>query len=117
MRIYEFTLDVRLVAFLSDDLERPMLHVRDNGRVIHLATDQTLGVEHSVDRVHSSLILGSIADQALGFRESDPRRGGTVTLIISNDLNTLILPDADAGVRGSQIDTNGGPINFLLKVK
>ena len=108
---------MRLVSLLADDLERPMLHIRDDGRVIHFTTDETLGIEHGVDRVHGSLILGSITNQTLRLSERNPRRGGAVALIISNDLDALILPDTDARIRGSQIDTNSGSINFLRERK
>ncbi len=57
-----------------------MLHVSLDGGVGELATDQPLGVEDSVGRVHGNLVLGGISDQTLSVGECDVRRGGAVTL-------------------------------------
>ena len=46
--------------------------------------------------IHSNLILGSVANQTFCVAESNVRRGRTVTLIISDDLYTIILPNANA---------------------
>ena len=108
---------MRFVTLLADDLERPMLHIGDDVKFVHFATDKSLRIEHSVDRVPGSLVLSCITNQALRFRERNPGWGGEVALVISNDLNTLVLPDTDARVRGTQIDTNGGPINLLRKTR
>jgi hypothetical protein len=45
------------------------------------------------------LIFRGIADEALVVRERDIRRGGAVTLVIGNDLDTIVLPDANATVK------------------
>jgi hypothetical protein len=102
-----------LVVLLLDDLERPMLHMEGDGRVFHFATEKTLRIKHGVHRVPGSLVLSSITNQALRFRERNARWGSAIAMVISNDLNTLVLPDTDARVCGTQIDTNGGPINVL----
>lgn len=47
------------------------------------ATDETLGIEDSVARVHGGLVFGSIADQALLGGEGDVGGRGPVTLCIS----------------------------------
>ncbi len=104
---------MRLVALLANDLERPMLHVRDETIVVHLATNKTLSIEHGIDRIHGSLVLCGITDQALGLSERNTRRGGAVSMVVRNYLDTIVLHDADTRICSSQIDTNGGPINFL----
>ena len=48
-----------------------------------------------VVRVHGNLVLCGIANETLALREGDVGRGRAVTLVIGNDLNTIILPDTD----------------------
>jgi len=42
-------------ATFVDDIERPMLHVGLNGRVVKTTPDQTFGVKHSVVWIHCHL--------------------------------------------------------------
>jgi hypothetical protein len=83
-----------------------VLHVRlDLGRV-EFAANQTLGIKHGVGGVHGDLVLGGITDKTLSVIESDVRRGGTLTLVVGNDLHTIVLPHTNARVRGTKIDTD-----------
>mmetsp|Transcript_20512 Transcript_20512/g.32267 ORF Transcript_20512/g.32267 Transcript_20512/m.32267 type:complete len:93 (+) Transcript_20512:1728-2006(+) len=84
-----------------------MLHVGLNASIGELASDEALGVEHGVVRVHGGLGLGGISDEAFGLREGDIRRGGAVSLVVGDDFDTIILPDAYAGVGGAEIDSDG----------
>ena len=59
------TLDVRLVSVLPDHFKRPVLDVLLNRRVVHLASNESLGVEDGVVRIHGGLVLRCVADQAL----------------------------------------------------
>jgi hypothetical protein len=70
---------------------------------------------HSVGGIHGGLVLGSITDQTLGLGEGNPRGSGAVTLVVGNDLNTLILPDTHAGVGSTEIDTNSRAVNLLSR--
>ena len=87
-------LDDRLVT-PRDDLERPVLLITLDLRVLEFTTNETLSVEDGIARVHGDLVLGSISNQSLTLTESDIRKGGTVTLVVGNNLNTVILPDTD----------------------
>lgn len=122
-----FTLEFNLddgFGFLFNDLERPVLHIRLDFRVSETATDQTkvpqdkntmslnvpaflalddksnlpLGIEDGTRGVQSGLVLGGITDQAFGVGESNIRGSGTVTLVVGNDFNTVVLPDTNARV-------------------
>ena len=60
-----------------------------------LATDQTLRVKDGVVGVHRDLVLRGIADQPLGVGEGDVGWSCAVTLVVGDDLNTIVLPDTD----------------------
>ena len=49
-----------------------------------------------VGRVHGNLIFGGIANQTFGIREGDVRRSCAITLIVGDDLDTIVLPDTNA---------------------
>jgi hypothetical protein len=69
-------------------------------------TNQTLGIENSVGGVHGDLILGCITDQPFGVSESHVGRSRTVSLVIGDDLNTIVLPHTNARIGGTEIDTD-----------
>ncbi|ETV66165.1 hypothetical protein H257_17317 [Aphanomyces astaci] len=102
----ELDRDLRLVAGTWRHLERPVLDVGLDHRVVELAADQTLGVEHRVGRVHRHLVLGGVTDQALAVRECHVRRGRAVTLVVGNDFHAVILPYTHAGIGRAEIDTD-----------
>jgi hypothetical protein len=52
-------------AILVDDGERPVLRVLLDIGVVKAATDQSLGVEHGVLRVHGGLVLGGCPGQRM----------------------------------------------------
>mmetsp|Transcript_42660 Transcript_42660/g.102046 ORF Transcript_42660/g.102046 Transcript_42660/m.102046 type:complete len:244 (-) Transcript_42660:30-761(-) len=107
-------LGLSLVVNLNDggssrarhDLERPVLHVGLDTGVGELAANQPLGVEHGVGGVHGDLVLGSISDETLGLIEGDIRGGGAVSLVIGDDLDTVVLPHSDARVGGSEVNSD-----------
>jgi hypothetical protein len=65
-----------------------------------------------VGGVHGDLVLGGISDEPLGISEGDVGGGGTVSLVVGYDLDAVVLPDADAGVGGAEIYSNGGPFSL-----
>lgn len=69
-------------AGTADDLEGPVLHVGLNLSIIELSSNQSLGVENSVVRVHGDLVLGGVTDQSLRVVESDVRGSSSVTLVV-----------------------------------
>jgi len=52
------------------------------------------------------LVLGSITDETFLFSEGDIGGGSVDTLIVSDDFDFLVLPDSDAGVSGSEINSD-----------
>jgi hypothetical protein len=58
-------------------------------------------------RVQGGLILCGITDETLAVREGDIRGRRAVSLIICDDLDTIVLPHADARVSRSKINSDG----------
>ncbi|KAH3670642.1 hypothetical protein OGAPHI_001157 [Ogataea philodendri] len=85
----ELNLDLWLTA-LVDNLEWEVLNVTLDLRVVELSTNQSLSVEHSVLWVHSGLVLSSITNQSLGVGEGDERWSGSVTLVVGDNLNSVV---------------------------
>jgi hypothetical protein len=84
-----------------------VFHIRLDNGLVEFSADESLGIENGVVWVFSGLIFGSITDESLSFGEGDIRWSGSVTLIIGDDFNPVILPDSDTGVSGSEIDSDG----------
>ena len=53
------------------------------------------GEKVRVGRVHRGLIFGCIVDETFVVREGYVGWGGAVTLVVGDDLNTIILPDTN----------------------
>jgi len=85
-----------------------VLHITLDGGIVETTADKTLCIEKSVLGVHGNLVLGCITDETLGVGEGDVRGGSAVTLIVGDDLNTIILPDTNTTEGGTQINTNSG---------
>ena len=77
-----------------------MLNIGLDLSIAELATDETLSVEDGVVGVHGDLVLGSVTNQSLTLAEGDIGGGGTVTLVVGNNFNTVILPDTDTAAEG-----------------
>ena len=84
-----------------------MLHVFLNDRVIELPADQPLGIKDGIAGIFGDLVLGGVANESLVVGEGDIGGSGSVTLIVGDDLDSIILPDTDAGVGGAEVDSDG----------
>jgi len=67
-----------------------------NVLVLILSSNEPLGIEDSVYWISGGLVLGRVTDESLLVVESDVRWSGVKTLIIWNDLDSVILPDSYA---------------------
>ena len=85
-----------------------MFHIPLDCRVVKLPSYESLGIKDGVGRVHGDLVLGRVPDQPLGVGEGDVGRGRPVALIVGDDLHLSVLEHADAGVRGAEVDADGG---------
>ena len=95
------------LAALVENLEWPVLHVGLHLSIGESTADKTFGVKDSVVRVHGDLIFGGITNETLRVGEGNVRRGGSVALVVGDDFNTIVLPDSNATVGRSEIDTDG----------
>eukprot|EP00962_Isochrysis_galbana_P049593 scaffold21094_cov110-Isochrysis_galbana.AAC.2 len=107
-------LDGRPVTVPRDDLEGEVLDVGLGGRIREPAADEALRVEHCVRGVHGRLVLGGVADHSLRVCERNERWGGAVALVVGDDLDAVILPDAYARVRGAKIDADGDVLRHVM---
>jgi hypothetical protein len=57
--------------------------------------------------VQRGLILRSVTDETLAVGEGDIRGRGAVSLVVCDDLHSIVLPDTDARVRRAEINTDG----------
>ena|SRR5438445_9069861 len=111
------------LASLVNDLEREVLKIELEFRVIKLATDETLSIEDTnkkldqrqslegkqndgvrIVRIHGDLVLSSVTNQALGVGERDVRRCSATALVVGNDFNATILPDAHTTVKDDIVE-------------
>mmetsp|Transcript_6983 Transcript_6983/g.13721 ORF Transcript_6983/g.13721 Transcript_6983/m.13721 type:complete len:466 (-) Transcript_6983:90-1487(-) len=103
-------LDERLVTGARDNGEGPVLHVILNNIISELAANKTLSVEDRVPGVHGDLVLGGITNKALSVGEGDIRRSSTVTLVVGDDLDAVVLPNTNATVGGTEVNTDSGSV-------
>ena len=100
-------MDPGIAAGVSDYFVGHVLGVVLDGRIIESSSDQSLGGEDSVFRIGDGLSLGSGANKSFTFvGESNHGRSGSDTLRVLDDFGSTSLHDGDAGVSGSEIDTN-----------
>lgn len=94
------------VSFLTvgSSKRRPMRRLGRSARGLPGLGDaagHSLDIEDGVGRVHGSLVLGSLTNQALLVSEADEGRGGEGSLLVGNDLDIGSLVDGDDGVGGT----------------
>jgi len=102
----ELDLDLRL-AGLVDDLEREVLHVGLHFSICEFASDETLGIEDCVGRVHGDLVFGRVPNQTLCVGEGNEGWSGTIALVIGDNFDTVITKHTGTTIGCAQVDTNG----------
>jgi len=67
-------------------------------------TYQTLRIKDGVERIHSSLRFGGVANKAFSLSEGNVRGRGAISLVVRNDFDTVILPNTDATVGRAKVN-------------
>ncbi len=92
-----------------------MLHVLLNYWVVEFSSDESFGIEDRVVGIFGHLVLGGVSDESLGVSEGDIGWGGSISLIVGNDLNSIILPNTNTGVGSAKVDSNSFFRNFSVR--
>ncbi len=74
---------------LINHLESPMFHISLNLCISEFPSNQSFCVENGVVRVHGDLILCGISDKTFVIVEGDVGGGGSVTLIVGDDFDSV----------------------------
>lgn len=111
---FVFNLEHGFSVGSRDNFERPEFHVFFDNGVVEFSSDKSFGVEDRVDGISGHLILGGISDVSFDFGETNIRGSGSVTLIIGNDFNFVVLIDTHTRIGGTKIDSDGGSFSFVV---
>lgn len=96
-----FDTDHGFVVSSGFNLKGPLFNIFLNDGVIEFSTDQSFGIEDGVCGVSSDLVFSGVSDQSFGFSESDVRRGGSVTLVVGDDFDSIVLPETNTRIGGT----------------
>ena len=86
---------------------------RTAGEGVWVSSPKTVLNATHVDGVHGDLVLGSITDEELGVGEGGVGRGGAVALVAGDDLDAVVLPDAETRVGGAEVDPDNSRVLAL----
>ena len=75
--------------------------------VAEFLADEAFGVKHGICGIIGSRRFGRVADETFAGIEGYVGGCGAVALVVGDDFDMVILPDSDAGIGGSQIDSDG----------
>ena len=98
---FELNLDDWFVISSTDYLEWPVFHVLLNNIIMEFSSDESLCIKDSVFWIFGNLVLGSVSDQSLIVGEPNIRWGGSVTLVIGNNFNSVVHVYSDTRVSSS----------------
>ena len=71
---------------------------RTAGEGVWVSSPKTVLNATRVVGVHGDLVLGAMTDEVLGVDEGGVGRGGAVALVVGDDLDAVMLPDAETRV-------------------
>lgn len=77
-----------------------------NGLIREFPANESLGIKDGIGWISGRLVLGCVTNETLFISESDVRGSGVYALIVSDNLNFVVLPNTDARVGGAEIDSD-----------
>jgi hypothetical protein len=94
---FSFELDgnLRFVIRSRFNLKWPVFYFLLDDVVVEISPDESLGIENGVQWVLGGLVVGSITDQSFVLSETDVRWCGSVTLLVGDDLDSIVFPETD----------------------
>jgi hypothetical protein len=106
--------DKWLLIWAGLDLEWPQFDIVLYILVTEFSSDKSLSIENSVEWVSRGLILCGVSNESLVLSEGNVRWGGVKTLVVSNDFDLVVHPHSDAGVSGSEIDSDSSVSSHMF---
>ena len=110
----EFHNELWFVVWSGNYFERPKNHIFLDNCVFELSTDESFSIEDGIGRVSSGLVFSGVSDQSFILSECNIGWGGSVTLVISNYFDFVVLEVTYARVGGTEIDTDSDSFNFFV---
>lgn len=109
-KIHRRTYKNRSIKLNNEEPQQEIKEPQDLKAITDL--NKEILTEDGVDGVHGDLVLRGITNEPLSVGEGDIGRCGAVPLVIGDDLNAIVLPDADARVRGPKINADSWSFTF-----
>lgn len=106
-------LDMWLSGLIDDVVWQELLVVLEI-LISERSTDESLHVVDGSGWIGGGLVLGSLSDEPLLVGEGDNGWGDSGSELIRDDLDSSVLEHSDAGVGGTQIDTDDWALVGLL---
>ncbi len=97
------------------DFEWPMFNIFLDNWIIEFSSNESLCVKDSVEWVFSCLVVSSITNESFSISESNVWWSCSVTLIVSDDLDSFVFPESNTRVSGTEINTNGFTDGFFIR--
>ncbi len=101
-----FNNDIWFTFFTGLHFEWPVFHVWLHNRVVEFSTNKSFSIKDCVVRIFCVLIFCWITNQSFCFGKSYIRGSGSIALIISDNLDSVILPDSHTRISCSKINSN-----------
>mmetsp|Transcript_111772 Transcript_111772/g.323045 ORF Transcript_111772/g.323045 Transcript_111772/m.323045 type:complete len:144 (-) Transcript_111772:81-512(-) len=85
--------------------------------IIVISTDQSFDIKECARGILRCLVLSSISYQSRPIlQESNITRCNSMSLFIGTDVDSIVPPDSNTGISGSQVNTDARPLDFAIPI-